>query len=427
MVIEAVVYIVIAVMMLIVMIKKVLEKRYLIYYVSIALQIIGIIIGILSLRDFEKTSFGVMFAKYALGIILPIIVLGMTKKRKGTKEDVAMFEKIEMLIENKEYDTAKKILLEMQEKDQTNIVVHKLLAKVYEQQEKNVRAIEESILAINIDDKDYDSYLVAARNSEKIDKKEEAKIFLKDMLNKNPNVVEGIELLGNILISEGKYNEAIDIYQEALKNNPGSYELLLDLGIAYTYLNDFETASMFYDRAAEVNTMKHVMLYTTAQIDLIYKKLDEAEKKFQELTEDEELSAEAYFELSKIYLIKKDKETALRYITIALEVNQKKILPKIQKDQIFMPIITKIRLPEIEKIEDQIDNEEDKESDEIIEKEELTEKELSIVNYLDSVIGLTKDMTTEEVEKLKEERIDIQERIAKNNMKAQEKDQIENM
>lgn len=401
MIIEALIYLIIAIMLMLNLIKKYKVSRKMICVIGIMVQLIGLFIGIASL-----ITGNIYVIKYVLGVIFPLIIL--SKKENSTEMFDSLVRKAELLIGNGELETAKTILLELQEKH-SDFYIHKLLAKIYEIEEKNVRAIEESIVAININEKDYESYYVAARNSEKINKNEEAKIFLRDVLDKEPNMLESIELLGQILINEGNYNEAIDIYQEALKNNPGNYELLLDLGIAYTFLNDFDTAKGFYDMAAEVNSMKHVLEYTSAQINLIYKEYDEAEKKFMELTEDEELSADAYFELSRIYLMKKDKETALRYITLALEVNQKKILKKIQGDSIFISIITKIRLEE-KGVELDNENEELEIEDEDIQVEEITEKEQNLIDYLDEIVTYTVKMTKEEVLELKEERIDIYQR-----------------
>ena len=47
-----------------------------------------------------------------------------------------------------------------------------------------------------------------------------------------------------------------------------------------------------------------IIVPSLAEIALIYKDLEEAEKRFLESIEEEELSADAYYELSKIQLIK---------------------------------------------------------------------------------------------------------------------------
>lgn len=55
-------------------------------------------------------------------------------------------------------------------------------------------------------------------------------------------------------------------------------------------LNDFQNSKMYYERAAQINTLSYTTKYSLAEIALIYKDLDEAEKLFLETLEEEELS-----------------------------------------------------------------------------------------------------------------------------------------
>ena len=48
--------------------------------------------------------------------------------------------------------------------------------------------------------------------------------------------------VGEILLEKERYKEAVNIYQDALRYNPVSYDLNYNLGIAYTMLNDFQNA-----------------------------------------------------------------------------------------------------------------------------------------------------------------------------------------
>lgn len=64
--------------------------------------------------------------------------------------------------------------------------------------------------------------------------------MLFNLLNKKPEMYEASILLGEILINSEMYKEAVNVYQEALRYNPISYDLNYNLGIAYTMLNDFK-------------------------------------------------------------------------------------------------------------------------------------------------------------------------------------------
>ena len=84
---------------------------------------------------------------------------------------------------------------------------------------------------------------------------------------------------GDILIDLEMYKEAVNVYQDALKYNPYSYDLNYNLGMAYTMLNDFQNAKTCYDKAAQINTVAYLVRYNLAEIALIYKDIEEAEKR----------------------------------------------------------------------------------------------------------------------------------------------------
>ena len=73
--------------------------------------------------------------------------------------------------------------------------------------------------------------------------------------------------------------------------------------------------------------------------------MEQAEELFQETLEDEDLQADSYYELAKINLIKGEKEIAIKYANIAVEINSKKISEKIKKEPLFIPIMSKISIP----------------------------------------------------------------------------------
>ena len=78
---------------------------------------------------------------------------------------------------------------------------------------------------------------------------------------------------------------------------------------------------------------------------MLYKDLDSAEEYFQQTIEDEELEADSYFELAKIKLMKGEKETAIKYANIAIDIESKRISEKIKKEPLFIPIMAKISIP----------------------------------------------------------------------------------
>ena len=214
--------------------------------------------------------------------------------------------------------------------------------------------------------------------------------MLYSLLNKKPEMTDASILLGEILIENEMYKEAVNVYQDALRFDQVNYDLYYNLGIAYTMLNDFQNAKTCYEKAAEINSLLHNAKYSLAEIALIYKDLEEAERRFLETIEDEELSADAYYELAKIYLIKGDKETAIKYINTAIDTNSKKIVEKVKKDPIFIPIMAKISIPfNLEEPE--------KEGD----ANRLNEKEIKAKEHLEEMSELTRNLSYNDINLLK--------------------------
>ena len=157
-------------------------------------------------------------------------------------------------------------------------------------------------------------------------------------------------------------------------------------------LNDFQNAKICYEKAAEINSLLYNAKYSLAEIALIYKDLEEAERRFLEAIDEEELAADSYFELAKIYLIKGDKETAVKYANTAIDINAKKIVAKIKKDPIFIPIMGKISIPfNLDNI-----NEEEKEP-------KLKEKEIKAKEHLEEMFDITRHLSYNDIKLLKQD------------------------
>lgn len=203
--------------------------------------------------------------------------------------------------------------------------------------------------------------------------------MLTNLVNKKPEYTDATIALGDLLIEKEDYKEAVNIYTEALKYSPTSFELNYNLGIVYTMLNDFPSAKLYYEKAAELNSLVYNTKYSLAEIAMMYKELEEAEKYFMQVTEDEELCADAYLELAKIYIIKNDKTKAIQYANVAIQENPKRIVEKIKNDVTFAVIIAKLSIP----FNLEIECEEAK-------KRKLTKKEMKAKEHLEEMVEITK-------------------------------------
>ena len=359
------------------------------YVVILVLEAMGISLNFLEVLFDIKLNMIFIIIKYILAILLPILIIILEKKGISLLEMVNL-QKAKIAMNLGDNKKAQQALLKILDKNPNSYKAHLMLAQVYENEGGMRKAIDEYVQAIDLNKKDYDSYYKVAKLLNGLDKKEEASQMLYNLLNKKPEMTDASILLGEILIENEMYKEAVNVYQDALRFDQVNYDLYYNLGIAYTMLNDFQNAKTCYEKAAEINSLLHNAKYSLAEIALIYKDLEEAERRFLETIEDEELSADAYYELAKIYLIKGDKETAIKYINIAIDANSKKIVEKVKKDPIFIPIMAKISIPF---------NLEEPENEENANK--LKEKEIKAKEHLEEMSELTRNLSYNDINLLK--------------------------
>ena len=389
MLVEQIIFTFISFAIFVLMFFRMIKNNDTTYVVILVLEAIGISLNFLEVLFDIKLNMIFVIIKYILAILLPILIIILEKKGISLLEMVNI-QKAKIAMNLGDNKKAKQALLKILDKNPNSYKAHLMLAQVYENEGGMRKAIDEYVQAIDLNKKDYDSYYKVAKLLDGLDKKEEASEMLYNLLNKKPEMADASILLGEILIENEMYKEAVNVYQDALRFDQVNYDLYYNLGIAYTMLNDFQNAKTCYEKAAEINSLLHNAKYSLAEIALIYKDLEEAERRFLETIEDEELSADAYYELAKIYLIKGDKETAIKYINTAIDANSKKIVEKVKKDPIFIPIMAKISIPF---------NLEEPEKEE--NANVLKEKEIKAKEHLEEMSELTRNLSYNDINLLK--------------------------
>ena len=389
MLVEQIIFTFISFAIFVLMFFRMIRNNDTTYVVILVLEAMGIALNFIEVLFDIKLNMIFVIIKYILAILLPILIIILEKKGISLLEMVNI-QKAKIAMNLGDNKKAKQALLKILDKNSNSYKAHLMLAQVYENEGGMRKAIDEYVQAIDLNKKDYDSYYKVAKLLDGLDKKEEASQMLYSLLNKKPEMTDASILLGEILIENEMYKEAVNVYQDALRFDQVNYDLYYNLGIAYTMLNDFQNAKTCYEKAAEINSLLHNAKYSLAEIALIYKDLEEAERRFLETIEDEELSADAYYELAKIYLIKGDKETAIKYINTAIDTNSKKIVEKVKKDPIFIPIMAKISIPfNLEEPE--------KEGD----ANRLNEKEIKAKEHLEEMSELTRNLSYNDINLLK--------------------------
>ena len=233
---------------------KLIKRNDTTYVYILILEFLGIGARFVSILNNIKLNFISILIIYIMAVIIPIIIMLLEKNNIFLSEIICIsIAKLNFKYGNNEI--ARKKLIKLISKYPNSYYAHKLLAQIYESEEKYEEAIDEYVKAIEINTKDYDSYYQIAFLLNKNSKQEEAEEMLEDLLAKKPEYYKASELLGTILYDQEKFKQAVSVYLEALKYNPTRYELYYGLGMTYTRLNDFQTAKEYYEKAAAINSM----------------------------------------------------------------------------------------------------------------------------------------------------------------------------
>ena len=102
-------------------------------------------------------------------------------------------------------------------------------------------------------------------------------------------------------------------------------------------INDFQNAKSCYEKAAQINALNYKGYYNLGLISMLYDDLDEAEKYFVEGIKVEDTEPESCYQLARIYVIKGEKERAIKYLDRAISLDSS-FAEKAMKDPVFLSI-----------------------------------------------------------------------------------------
>lgn len=399
MLIERIFFNLVAFSLFIIIFFRMIKKNDTTYISILVLQAIGIAIAFIEL--IAKFYFGniVRGLSYFLAILLPIVVLFVEKNWMDWSELSNTFL-ARMCLFFHDTKAAKKFLITLVEKHPESYLGHKMLAEIYEKEGGMRKAIDEYVMVIDIDKKDYDSYYKIAVLLNGLGKKEESIEMLENLVNKKPDYYMASELLGGLLCENENFKEAINVYMNALAYNPNNWDIYYNLGIAYTRLNDFNKAKECYQKAAELNSLLYNADYCLGEISLIFDDLEEAEMYFEKSLEaEEEVRAKSYYQLSRIHIVKDNKEQAVNYLNLAIEL-EPSYSKKALEDMAFMPIHRYIYQGEMVQ----------KPAADIERKDVLEEKERKAQEHLENTYALVNKLSKNDIKKmhiLKDHDIDL--------------------
>lgn len=383
--VNIIIFSVISLIIFIYTVVKLIKENNSNYLFALIPEFIGIIINFICIFFKIEPNAILLIIMYILSVFIPIIILILEKSEINLAELIGIV-KVDYYKKKEQFDLAKKQLIKNVDKFPNNYLSHQKLAEWYEKNGELEKAEDEYLKVIELKPKKYENYYKLALIYNKDNKQNQAIELLKDVLKRKSDYLDASLCLGSILYETEMYKEAINVFQEALKYNPGEYKLYYYMGMTYTRINDFPNAKEYYKKAATINSTLNAAKLNLGQISLIFKDYDEAEKFFMECIEndDEEIQAEAYYYLSKIKLINDQNELAVQYANIALEL-EPSLIEKMEKDIYFASILGKLKTKENKYV-----------------KTSLSKEEKKLINYLDNTYDVVQTLTSNKGTKEKE-------------------------
>jgi tetratricopeptide (TPR) repeat protein len=212
-------------------------------------------------------------------------------------------------------------------KDPDNLPARRLLARIYVrtlgdlsntsgQRDTITRAVEQYREIVRLDPNDSDADLWLARLYRLQNEQEKAEAVLRALLAREPANESGVEQLTQLLLDEGKSQEAVTSLQAVLQRapTPRLWELL---GDAYNQIHDLPNAEQAYRKASESQPGDLNHHKELAQTLLAEEKFPEALEQYIGLTEMDADDADNYLRIAEIYRQMKQLNKAEQNILLA--------------------------------------------------------------------------------------------------------------
>lgn len=376
-------FFVISIALFVIMFLKMIRKNEAIYLTSLILQAIGVAIHFIGIIFKIKLNVFFILVTYFISVVIPIFIMICEYNGIHLTERICMIIAKAYLL-RKDTKGAKRVLIALIEKNDESKSAHKMLAEIYETEGGLRKAIDEYVKVVDLDSNAYDSYFKIAVLLKELGNIEDAQEMLTKLVNKKPDYLEASIALSDMLCCGERYKEAIGVMNEVAKYHPNNFDVYYNMGMIYTMLNDFSAAKTCYEKAAIINTLEYNTNYNIAMIELILGELEESEQYFMKCIEDEELSPLAYYQLAKIYMMKSDKDTAIKALNLAIDLDNH-LYKKAMEEPIFIPIKGYINYPNID--EEDIEPRQSK----------ATEKERKVRKHLEETHNIVGKLNYKEI------------------------------
>lgn len=194
--------------------------------------------------------------------------------------------------------------------DADNVAAHRLLARIYvrnlgdmsggpAQEENLARAVEQFQAILKIEPGDAFSALWLARLYRFENRHDDAEKVLRDVLNHDADNGQALEQLSQLLVDEGRSQDAIDLLEKAAgdTSSPDAYDLL---GDAYSQQKNYAKAEEAYRKSVDEDPDDPGHRHGLAQALLSQDKYTEALEQYTKLSQLEPGTAENFLRMAQL-------------------------------------------------------------------------------------------------------------------------------
>ena len=154
------------------------------------------------------------------------------------------------------------------------------------------------------------------------DKMEKAEKKIKDVLNKDPSVLEARYILGNIYSKQKKYVEAIEEYKKALEVDPEYYESIFGIALAYKKSGKYDEAIVGFKRLIDIDPKDTKPLLHLGDIYEVQGELDKAMRYLKSAVTIDPEAPVFHNNLGAVYLKREMLDEAENEIKTALSIER---------------------------------------------------------------------------------------------------------
>jgi tetratricopeptide (TPR) repeat protein len=247
---------------------------------------------------------------YSLTLLLILIAAALvigacTTPEKAKAQHIARGQ---ALLKDKKFQEASLEFRTALQIDDKLAEAHWGLANAYEGLQRYQEAFEEMKQVVELDSNNLDVrvrlgnyYLMGSKQSSAAIA--EAERMAKEVLQKNPNHIEGHILLGSVLFAQDHKTEAFAELNRAIEIDPKRVESYLSLARFYALTKDITTAETTFKRAISVNGASALAHYEYGKFLVQTNRPDAAETEFQDAVQVDPNNRDARFVLASFYLV----------------------------------------------------------------------------------------------------------------------------